>query len=47
MKIRPGAEEVGTPDVDGWEETRNDAIRETMQSERQSAATFRSRSAGI
>lgn len=30
MKIRPGAEEVGTPDVDGWEETRNDAPREAI-----------------
>ncbi len=29
-KIRPGTEEVETPDVDGWEETRNGAIREAI-----------------
>jgi hypothetical protein len=29
-KIRPDAEEVDTPDVDGWEETRNGAIREAI-----------------
>jgi hypothetical protein len=29
-KIRPDAEEVETPDVDGWEKTRNGAIREAI-----------------
>jgi hypothetical protein len=29
-KIRPDTEEVETPDVDGWEETRNEAIRDAI-----------------